>query len=262
MTPKKPKLYSSLRGDKGDPNVVLLHGLLGAARNLTRLADAIANAGFYVLSYDQRGHGRSEHMENYSLPVMAEDLFSMMAENEMQKAHLVGHSMGARVCLTAAGMHPEKVLSLCMLDAGTLVDADALSELRGITAPLPDFYPDKESAEAALSHHNPGMRQFLITNLKESSRGREWVFDLKGIREQLMNAIKTDQTATWKKLKMPLLSVRGGNSTHFYGEEQNKMLTANTHAKAVVVPNAGHWLHVDNFDATAKAVVEFLESNK
>ncbi|MBI3557160.1 MAG: alpha/beta fold hydrolase, partial [Deltaproteobacteria bacterium] len=51
------ELYSIAKGDPKNPPVLCIHGLLGSARNLYRVIETIAGAGFYVLGYDQRGHG-------------------------------------------------------------------------------------------------------------------------------------------------------------------------------------------------------------
>ena len=93
------KLNHFSKGDPAKPAVILLHGLLGASRNLYRLSEGIAAQGYFVVAYDQRGHGHSEHADSasYTLQNLASDLFLIMDVYKIQKAHLVGHSMGGRV---------------------------------------------------------------------------------------------------------------------------------------------------------------------
>jgi pimeloyl-ACP methyl ester carboxylesterase len=67
-----------------------------------------------VLRYDVRGTGRSASPTDieYSRAADAEDLLALMDRLKVRKAHLVGHSKGARISLIFAMLHPERVLSV------------------------------------------------------------------------------------------------------------------------------------------------------
>jgi len=102
---------------KDRPPVALIHGLganlafwyLGAIRHLGRDQT--------FLLHDLRGHGASSMPEaGYGLRQMADDFLALLDHLEIDKAHVVGHSHGARVALLFALLYPERVESLTVAD--------------------------------------------------------------------------------------------------------------------------------------------------
>jgi pimeloyl-ACP methyl ester carboxylesterase len=105
-----------LQVSEGD-QIVLIHGLganlafwyMGAGRILSR--------DYSVLMYDLRGHGMSAMPQNgYSLHEMTEDLRQLIDHQGIDRAHIVGHSYGARVALCFAGRYPERTRTLTVAD--------------------------------------------------------------------------------------------------------------------------------------------------
>ena len=74
--------------------VVLLHGWPDSGRLWRHQVPALADAGFQVIVPDLRGYGRSgkpDAVEAYSLPVLAGDVLAILADQEVDRAHVVGH---------------------------------------------------------------------------------------------------------------------------------------------------------------------------
>lgn len=71
-------------------------------------------SGHAVLRYDVRGTGRSSSDVDveYSRRADAEDLLALLDRLRIARAHLVGHSKGARIALIFAMLHPQRVLSV------------------------------------------------------------------------------------------------------------------------------------------------------
>jgi len=100
------------------PDVVLIHGL-GASRAFwfPRLAMTLA-ATHRVTIYDLRGHGYSERPESgYRVSDHADDLRSLLDELGIERAALIGHSLGGSVALELALRAPERVRHLGLLDS-------------------------------------------------------------------------------------------------------------------------------------------------
>ncbi len=102
---------------EGDP-VVLVHGF---ASNLTvnwietSWLKTLRGAGYRVIAIDNRGHGDSAklyRLEDYGAPIMAEDVRRLMDHLAIERADLIGYSMGARILAFFAIAHPERVRSL------------------------------------------------------------------------------------------------------------------------------------------------------
>lgn len=112
------------------PPVALIHGLganlafwyLGAVRHLGRDRT--------LLLYDLRGHGASSMpKEGYSLDRLAEDFRQLLDDLGISRAHVVGHSHGARVAIAFALKYPDRVESLVIAD----------TQLRALQAPMKLF---------------------------------------------------------------------------------------------------------------------------
>lgn len=130
-----------LRGDRpaaARPTVVLLHGLV--LDNLSSLyytlAPPIARAGYDVLLYDQRGHGRTDRPPTgYDLDTAVDDLAAVVkACGITRPVHLVGNSYGGLVALHSAYLHPESVASVVLVE-GQSLDPQHTGDLPG-----PDGY--------------------------------------------------------------------------------------------------------------------------
>ncbi|QBD76684.1 alpha/beta fold hydrolase [Ktedonosporobacter rubrisoli] len=101
--------------------VILIHGSgpgVSAWANWRFAIPALAER-LHVFAYDQLGFGYTQLPERnlYNLDLWTEHLFSFMQAVGIQKAHLVGNSMGSAVALAAAISHPEKVERLVLMGA-------------------------------------------------------------------------------------------------------------------------------------------------
>ncbi|OBX36307.1 esterase YbfF [Halomonas elongata] len=101
-------------GGEGVP-LVVVHGLLGSADNwrshIKKWRDSRR-----VIAVDLRNHGRSPHVEGMGYEAMAEDLMALLDRLDVQKAHLLGHSMGGKVVISVARLAPSRVASLIVAD--------------------------------------------------------------------------------------------------------------------------------------------------
>ncbi len=256
------------KGDLNNPKVILIHGLLGASRNLWRLQDILVENGFYTLSYDQRGHGHSPHSEGKPLTLerLSEDLINILNSENLKKVHLLGHSMGGRVAMMTSYLHPERVESLTMMDVSPKVSTLAITTLHKIIDPLPDTFANKTIALDFFRAHLPFtgkeltmFEQFLMANLKNDNGVYKWVFDLSAIRKDLLPSLSIDQFEKWKQLKIPTFVMRGERSAHFTQQELDTMTEMLPEIQTYSVSNAGHWIHADNLEDTATGTLTFLK---
>ncbi len=101
------------------PCVVFIHGALNDHSVWTLLARWFAHHGHSVLAVDLPGHMRSAGQPLPSVEVTADWTLALMDAAQVQRASLVGHSMGSLIALHAASKAPERVTALAML--GTAV---------------------------------------------------------------------------------------------------------------------------------------------
>lgn len=101
----------------GAQALVLLHGFTGHARTWDSFAAAM-QAGYHVYALDQRGHGDSAWAEDYSVEAMVGDMDRFVRALGLERFALLGLSMGGRTAYHYAGMHPEEVERLVIVDIG------------------------------------------------------------------------------------------------------------------------------------------------
>ena len=104
----------SLEGDAigaGAP-VVLLHGLSATRRNVVQGSRALAKRGYRLISYDARGHGASSPAPAYEYRDL---LAAVLDDLELERAALVGSSMGAATAMAFTLEHPERVPALVQI---------------------------------------------------------------------------------------------------------------------------------------------------
>ena len=106
-------LDGEIAGD--GPPVVLLHGLSATRRNVVQGSRALLRRGYRLIAYDARGHGASSPAPRYGYPDLIEDLEAVLADLGIERAALVGSSMGAATGLAFALRHPEQVAALVQI---------------------------------------------------------------------------------------------------------------------------------------------------
>jgi len=97
------------------PPVVLLHGLSATRRNVVQGSRALVNRGYRLISYDSRGHGRSSPAPRYEYPDLVEDLAAVLEHLDLERAALVGSSMGAATAMAFTLENPERVPALVQI---------------------------------------------------------------------------------------------------------------------------------------------------
>ena len=108
-------------GQAGPP-VVILHGLLGSARNWTGIAKELA-ATHRVFALDLRNHGRSPWAATMSFDEMAGDVAAFIGGHDLSPAGVIGHSLGGKVAMRLALTRPELVERLLVVDVAPVAYA-------------------------------------------------------------------------------------------------------------------------------------------
>ncbi|MFD7896790.1 alpha/beta fold hydrolase [Streptomyces sp. NPDC059743] len=127
--------------DGGEPAVVVfVHGLLtdSLASYYFTLGPDFAAAGYDVIMYDLRGHGRSDRPPTgYRLESFVADLVGLLdALDERRRVHVVGNSFGGTVAAALAAWHPERVATVTMIESEPPVEewtrhmADGLADAK------------------------------------------------------------------------------------------------------------------------------------
>lgn len=240
--------------------VVLLHGLLGAAGNFGAVQKALAAEGRRVLALDLRNHGASPGAPTMSYPEMAADVAETLAAEGVDRAAVIGHSMGGKVAMALALGHAARVSRLLVADIApvaypTPLFARYVAAMRAM--PLRPGLTRRE-ADAALAEAcpNPALRGFLLQNLLLAEDPPRWRVGLEAIAAEL------PRIGGWPELDGrydgPVLAL-SGDASDYVKPEHHAAFRRLFPAVRFRTMRAGHWLHAENPAAFLEAVRDFLD---
>lgn len=117
------KLHAESFGNPDSPIVVMLHGGPGDDYRSMLHAKALADDGYFVVFYDQRGTGLSQRHNKsiYSMQLMLDDLTAVISHYRRtpgQKVFLLGHSWGAMLATAYVNSYPAAVNGLILAEPG------------------------------------------------------------------------------------------------------------------------------------------------
>ncbi len=98
--------------------IVLIHGF---SDNLTMWYNQVLefSKNYKVLTYDVRGHGKTESLDDsFSMDLFADDLYELLSVLNIDRACVLGYSMGGRIAVTFALKHPDMATGLIFANSG------------------------------------------------------------------------------------------------------------------------------------------------
>ncbi|MGH6626855.1 MAG: alpha/beta fold hydrolase [Burkholderiaceae bacterium] len=258
-------------GDPSAPPVVLLHGG-GQTRHAWRhTARHLADAGFYTVAYDARGHGDSDWVADgdYGEAAMAQDLACVLRAIGAVRPVLIGASMGGITGLVAVGNQVVDAAALILADVAHTTAANGFERVRSfMTRHVHGFASLEEAAEAISAYHGEkpsklrpaGSHRGLAKNLRQGSDGRlYWHWDprfLDGRGDLVGRGQRLAQCV--RQLAVPTLLVRGARSDVVTDEAVREFLALCPHASHVDVAGAGHMLTGDDNDVFGQMAIGFI----
>ena len=258
------RLHYRVVGRPGGSPVVVLHGLMGHAREWDPAVREIASA-HQVWALDQRGHGLRDRADDYSRSTMADDLIAWLEAVGLEDPVVIGHSMGATVALLAASRRPDLVGRLVIIDvAPKTAEGDLQSWLREYLEELGSA--SYATVAEALRVRSGGprarpelIRPFVEHNLERGDDGRlRWRFDARGLVGSLDSI---SAPALWEAIdavSCPVLLLRGEHSLELSPELAGEMARRLGDARRGTVAGAGHDVAQEQPELVARAVLDYL----
>jgi pimeloyl-ACP methyl ester carboxylesterase len=269
-------------GDAAAPPLLLTHGGFDFARTFDVFAPLVADAGFRVVAWDQRGHGDSEHAALYSWPADARDLVAVLDSIGSRPIPLVAHSKGGGLSSDVAAALPDRVRCLVNIDGlpSTSEHRDVAERERAghFETELASWLDHRRRAASLVrkpgtlaelaarrGRMNPRLSrewlEYLVTvGARRDPDGWRWKID-PTMRFGGFGPWRPDWSlAQFRALRVPVLGILGlvpeemGWGTH--PDEIRPFLPER--AELHVFADSGHFVHIEKPRETADLVLRFL----
>jgi pimeloyl-ACP methyl ester carboxylesterase len=256
-------------GSTSATSVVLLHGLTSHARAWDRVAAALATR-FHVVSIDQRGHGESDWADNYAPNVMAEDIAELLPALGIERARVVGSSMGGIIAYLCAARYPDLFEQLVIVNVGPNTRESLWvreSFMPKLAAWAEAAFADPEEAVAAYLRETPhlasDLRGWALDNVVQRTDGVwVWRFDAEGLRSFLAGPPPaSEQWDALRAVRCPTLVIRLAGSRMLDAETARRMVDLLPRGSLVEMGGNGLEIHVEGFAPFVATLERFLDGS-
>lgn len=258
-------LHCETRGTEGR-RVVMLHGLLGAARNWRYVAAQLGKT-CRAYSLDLRNHGESPHTPPFTLSDLVGDVEAWIDGNSVAgdvPVTLIGHSLGGKVAMKLACKRPDLVERLIIVDISTETAprrwGPIFSAMLSIDLALLKDRKDAEDQLEAKGISDWAMRKFLSSNLATDETGRwRWKIGVEALNASAEDIVSRvlDEDAHYLG---PTLLIRGELSEYAPLADIPAMMEHFPLLRVETIMGAAHNVHVDAPHKFIDVVQNFVNS--
>ncbi len=243
-------------GDDRRPAVVLINPLGTTLEFWNPMMDELSSR-FWVIRFDLRGHGGSVgEVAPYTIEDIANDVLVVMDALEIPRTHIIGSSFGGLVAATLAASHPERVDRLILAATSLRLGRDEwwveLAEriraggLANVVDHLDSIF-FSEAWQLAVPDRREDARAMLLDTPDEAY--------LVGIEA----ALDSDLESTVEGIRAATLAIAGEDDPMFRYKPVTDLLELIPDSEAVNVGGAKHRVLLEQPDALAGVIVEFLQ---
>ncbi|HEX4962847.1 MAG TPA: alpha/beta hydrolase [Thermoanaerobaculia bacterium] len=272
------RLHAVEAGPADGPLLILLHGFPEFWYGWRRQIGPLAAAGFHVLAPDQRGYnlsGKPRRVASYGLDRLAGDVVALIGQAGAAKAHVVGHDWGGVVGWWLGTRHPESVDRLALLNIPhPLVMERTLwhSSVQRKKSHYIFFFQLPWLPEHAFRRHGFA---YAEKALRASSRpGTFSDEDVALYKEAWSQPHAVRSMIHWyraalrarprvppnPRVSVPTLLIWGTRDRSLGQEMAEPSLALCDHGRLELIPEATHWVQLEEPERVNRLLVEFLLS--
>ena len=247
-------------GDPNDPALLLIHGFGGSTFGYRDVMGPLAARGWHVIAIDLPGFGLSEKSWERDYSHKAQATFALAALNQLNvdRAVLLGHSMGGNVISWMLALAPERVVGLAYIDAAVAQPRSGVSSSPSTAEALLGVPPIRRLARIVIrSAFTPAtfgellssafavtsaVTPTLVTGYAASAQLRDWDLALLGIiRDSAKNSLPDSLTNLTAAAGEPPTLILWGEADSWVPLRSGEVLRADLPAAEwVVLPGIGH----------------------
>jgi pimeloyl-ACP methyl ester carboxylesterase len=244
------------------PALILIHGLAGSTFSFRYLIPELAQH-FRVIALDLRGFGFSERARgDHSLAGQTLLVAEVMSALGVERAHVLGHSMGAGVAQRLAIQHRERVDRLILVDSAT---AAAAHRFRGgpllpLLMPVIALFTVQSRRSIRRALHSAVHDPSYVTSEVEDGYTRP--FRVKGNTRSMAAIVahrQTDQPVDTRAIAQPTLVLWGEHDRWLSSEGGRELAESIPGARFATIRSAGHLPLEEQPELSMRQIMSFLE---
>ena len=265
-------------GSRQAPTIVFVHGVRDHCRTWDDLILRLSAFGdYHFVAPDLRGHGDSDWVQGsgYRYYDYLYDLQQLITQNQLGPVVLIGHSLGGAIAAFFAGVYPELVSKLILLEgiglwtreqAETGV-AGQIREWSEVTRQLagrePRRYADLQTAYQRMQEANPQLSREQAYHLTlhgavQLEDGQfTWKYDQYTYNFLGVGLAKEEIIELWQNIAAPTLLINADQGLESR-TGQDDTLQYFRDVQLCVVTDAGHWTHHDQPQQVTQLIAELL----
>lgn len=267
-------ICSQTLGQRGDPAVLLIMGAMASMLWWPdEFCDRLAGFGRFVIRYDNRDTGRSTGYEPgtaaYTADDLAGDAVAVLDEHAVDRAHVVGMSMGGAIAQLVALDYPDRVASLTAISTGAVG-----GQGRGLPGPTAEYMEHAARFDDLDWSDRNALADLLVQDSRQLA-GTRHPFDEDAARELVMRDLEraTDprrlvnhgnlgegKTRRLGDLGAPLLVIHGTADPLIRYPHGVALAEAVPGARLVTIEGGGHELHERDWDQILDAIADHTKA--
>jgi len=243
------------------PATLLLHGIGNYGRYWDFFGDAVTGR-LRLVAADARGHGESgKPSDGYAPQDFVADALAVLDALTIERAVIVGHSMGGTHAIRLAAAHPDRVERLVVVDAGPEPMREGSERARRLSLDRPERFEYADEALAYLRRTSPGYSEDVYANrmrwlFREDAGDVVWRSSRDALTSIMTGAGRGDLWEALRAVRCPTVLVRGTRSNVLSADVAQRMIEALTNGRLIEL-DAGHNVALDRPKELADAVVAF-----
>ena len=236
------------------PAVLFLHGITDSWRSFELLLPLLPDELRFIAS-SQRGHGDSDKPPGgYATEQLAADAAALLDALGVERATVVGHSMGSLVAQALAATEPERVERLVLVGSATSYVTPELREFARALDELRDPVPTEVARDFQVSTiHRPIPADLLATFIRESLKVPAHVW-----QQGMGGVLRFGSASFLSRLGMPTLIVWGDYDAIVSRSEQERLRRGIRSSTLRVFGDTGHAVHWERPERFVDELLTFL----
>ena len=236
--------------------------LAGLAMDVTLWYDLVPDLAkrFQVVLHDPRGSGRTKApLDSLSTSTMAADALAVLDGLGIERAHVLGFSLGGMTAQVLAAKHPHRIKRLVLASSAAVMGAAGMRAIRLVLT----LY----SSHRCMAHAGAAMLPWLLGELGlaqdkvvESLSRRKYMPSLEGFTAQGDALSAHDGRLLLPRITVPTLCISGDQDVLIPPVKALAMAGAIPNARYDSMPDCGHMCYLEAPGLFARRIIEFLRA--